>query len=225
MPENKQAASSTPPAQVPESKPPAPQPVDLDALFSDPRIDERLGRIAESKVRQHLDPVVKRQRAIEDTAKNFDAVVERLGKQGLLKEGADIVGLRNQAVMEAASRPDPEADPATSVKPQGSGETATPQADPVYQEGTRLASKFGLTGSDPEAALIVSGQGVQAWLNSIELAGKTRQARVAKETGGASGVEALPLDPGTTQGDVNQIANITDPTALLELGFDGKGKR
>ena len=56
------------------------------------------------------------------------------------------------------------------------------QLDPVSAQGYSLAEMYGLTGADPEAAEIKTGEGVtpQQYLASIVLAGQKKVARLAR---------------------------------------------
>jgi hypothetical protein len=138
--------------------------------------------------------------------------VAALREAGVLPEDANLGAARTKVVMDAQSQ----------AKPKAPAEEQTePPLDPVHAEGMLLAQQYGLAEGDAELAMIKQGQGVKAYLDSIEEAGKAKQARLkgSKPSEEKDEGEPFPVDTAGSTDTGNPIEDITDPTELLEMGL------
>lgn len=179
--------------------------------------------VAAQEVRKAVSGLTEWQRGVNEAGKRFDSMVESLQKGKAIAEGADLSALRNDYVNQVLSSPPQVGED----EPQNKDEMERLMQDPVYVDGLRLAARYELTGNDPEAAEIVTGQGPKAYLDSIEAAGKKKAERTGKAPALKPEGDKPPLMPmesapgGTVS--ANPLEGITDPDVLLEMGFKKGG--
>lgn len=158
---------------------------------------------------------------IEEKAQGFDATVEALRKQGLIKDDADLEKAR-QAVVQEAMAQVPSFEVEQPAKPDETpGGQETP--NPLYVAASALAEALGLEPDDPELKEVVNDKGIVDYFGSVMQAGSKAKARKAsKETPGSEDELSL-LVPGDLgaglSGKPNPIATITDGAELLEMGL------
>lgn len=88
----------------------------------------------------------------------------------------------------------------------------------VSELGNRIANAYGLSPDDPEIRSIVPNADPETYLNSIEAAGKAKQARLARQPQGRPARSpAIGVDGGSAPR--NPIANVTDTGDLYKLAF------
>lgn len=172
-------------------------------------------KLARAEVRKGLEGF----RKVKEQSESFNAMLESLQEAGAFKDGVDLDSLRQQYTNEALMNLEPpEEDTPDSETPAEETPEPSSQEQLVIAEGERLAEQYGLEDGDPELDMIVEGQGIKAWLDSIEQAGKAKQERVKKSRG-------MPMETGEsgTAGEPNPLKDNNDPDALLEQALYPNG--
>jgi len=166
-------------------------------------------------------------KGIEEKTQHFDATVDALRKQGLIKDDADVEKARQTVVQEAMAAVPSFDEEGSSVQVENEQPAGQEAPNPVFVAASLLAEALGLEPDDPELKEVVNDKGIVDYFGSLMQSGSKAKARKAGETPSSEEElsQLVPGDLGTgLSGKVNPIADIKDPAQLLEMGLYGKSK-